>query len=229
MSRINLLLLLGFAMAFDCSLGHAKDASSAFIIGADISWVQEQEANGIRWSDEGAEKDILAILKDHGFSWVRLRIFVNPSAEGGYSKEGFCDLAHTLEMARRIKAAGMGFLLDFHYSDTWADPGHQRKPQTWANRHGSDLEKAVYDHTRDVVEELKKQETLPDIVQIGNEISNGMLWPDGKVQPCSMSRGERNPRSMYTRRWLKTIRGRNVSLLFFMTCSRRLNGKVNSK
>jgi arabinogalactan endo-1,4-beta-galactosidase len=181
MSRINLLLLLGFAMAFDGSLSHAKDASSAFIIGADNSWVQQQEADGIRWSDEGAEKDILAILKDHGFNWIRLRIFVNPAADGGYSKEGFCDLRHTLEMANRIKAAGMGFLLDFHYSDTWADPGHQRKPAAWVDLHGAELEKAVHDHTKVVMTALKNQGTLPDMVQIGNEISNGFLWPDGKV------------------------------------------------
>jgi arabinogalactan endo-1,4-beta-galactosidase len=103
----------------------AADQSS-FIIGADISWVQQQEANGKRWSDQGVEKDILAILKGHGFNWVRLRVFVNPCAEGGYSKEGYCDLRHTLEMAERIKAADMGLLLDLHYSDTWADPGHQR-------------------------------------------------------------------------------------------------------
>jgi arabinogalactan endo-1,4-beta-galactosidase len=84
-------------------------------------------------------------------------------------------------MAKRIKAAGMGFLLDFHYSDTWADPGKQFKPAAWADLHGSELEKAVYDHTRQVVSELKKQGTLPDMVQVGNEISNGMLWPDGQV------------------------------------------------
>ena len=181
MSRINLLLLLGFAMAFDCSLGHAEDNPSQFTIGADISWVQQQEADGIRWSDEGAEKDILAILKEHGFNWIRLRIFVNPAADGGYSKQGFCDLEQTLQMARRVKAAGMRLLLDFHYSDTWADPGHQRKPKAWADLHGAELEKAVHDHTKDVMTALKNQGTLPGIVQIGNEISNGFLWPDGKV------------------------------------------------
>jgi arabinogalactan endo-1,4-beta-galactosidase len=176
----NFLWLPILAIAFECVLAHA-DEPSPFIIGADISWVQQQEAKGKKWTDEGVEKDILAILKSHGFNWVRLRIFVNPDAEGGYSKEGFCDLAHTLTMAKRIKSAGMGFLLDFHYSDTWADPGHQRKPKAWADLHGADLEKAVLDHTRDVMAALKKQGTVPDVVQIGNEISNGFLWPDGKV------------------------------------------------
>jgi len=177
----NLFWLSFLAVTFDCTVAPADEAPSRFIIGADISWVQQQESEGIRWSDEGDEREILAILKNHGFNWTRLRIFVNPTAEGGYSKEGFCDLGHTLEMAKRIKAAGMGLLLDCHYSDTWADPGHQRKPAAWANLHGADLEKAVHDHTRDVMTALKKQGTAPDIVQIGNEISNGMLWPDGKV------------------------------------------------
>ena len=169
------------AATFDCTLVRADEAPSRFIIGADISWVQQQESEGTRWSDEGVEKDILTILKGHGFNWTRLRIFVNPKAEGGYSKEGFCDLAHTLKMAKRIKEAGMGFLLDFHYSDTWADPGHQRKPEAWVDLHGVELERAVHDYTRDVMKALKKQDTSPDMVQIGNEISNGMLWPDGKV------------------------------------------------
>jgi arabinogalactan endo-1,4-beta-galactosidase len=161
-------------------LAHADEPLPS-IIGADISWVQQQEAKGGRWTDEGVEKDILTILKDHGFNWIRLRVFVDPKAEGGYSKEGYCDLQHTLLMAKRIKSAGMGFLLDFHYSDTWADPGHQRKPKAWVDLHGADLNKAVHEHTRDVMTALKNQGTPPDMVQIGNEINHGMLWPDGKV------------------------------------------------
>ena len=151
------------------------------ILGADISWVQEQEVQGVRFADHGTQKDILAILKDHGFNWIRLRVFHNPKAENGYSKDGYCDLDHTLAMAKRIKTAGMQFLLDFHYSDTWADPQHQIKPAAWADLHGADLEKAVHEHTRDVITALKRQGTLPDMVQIGNEISNGFLWPDGQV------------------------------------------------
>ena len=180
MSPRSLLWHPVLSVAFVCTVVNADDPSP-FIIGADISWVQQQEAEGIRWSDEGVEKDIFTILKDHGFNWIRLRVFVDPKAEGGYSKEGFCDLEHTLQMARRVEAAGMGFLLDFHYSDTWADPGHQRKPKAWADLHGAELEKAVHDHTKEVMTALKEQGTSPDMVQIGNEISNGFLWPDGKV------------------------------------------------
>lgn len=181
MFRNKFVWLSVFAVVLQCAIVDADETSPVFMIGADISWVQQQETEGTRWSDEGGQKDILAILTDHGFNWARLRIFVNPAAEGGYSKDGFCDLGHTLEMAKRIKAAGMRFLLDFHYSDTWADPGHQIKPAAWADLHVADLEKAVHDHTRDVIAALKKQGTTPEIVQIGNEISNGMLWPVGNV------------------------------------------------
>jgi arabinogalactan endo-1,4-beta-galactosidase len=165
----------------DGNEAHSQNARPHFILGADISWVQEQEDEGVRFADHGTEKDVLTILKDHGFNWIRLRVFHNSKAEKGYSKKGYCDPNHTLVMAKRIKAAGMRFLLDFHYSDTWADPGHQFKPAAWANLHGAELEKAVHDHTRDVMAALKRQGTPPDMVQIGNEISNGFLWPDGNV------------------------------------------------
>ncbi len=156
-------------------------ARPPFVLGADISWVQEQEDQGTRFFDDGQQTDILVILKDHGFNCIRLRVFVNPQAPKGYSSKGYCDLDHTLAMAKRIKTAGMEFLLDFHYSDTWADPGHQVKPAAWADLHGAELEEAVHNHTQLVMAALGKQGTPPDIVQIGNEISNGVLWPDGKV------------------------------------------------
>ena len=179
-------LLLGLVASSTAAENEGKpttipDVRVAFILGADISWVQQQEDEGVCFADHGVLKDILAILKDHGFNWIRLRVFHNPKAEKGYSRKGYCDLDHTLAMAKRIKAAGMRFLLDFHYSDTWADPGHQIKPAAWKDLHGAELEKAVHDYTRDVVAALKQQGTPPDIVQIGNEISNGFLWPDGNV------------------------------------------------
>jgi arabinogalactan endo-1,4-beta-galactosidase len=159
----------------------AEPPTRPFMFGADISWVQQQEDEGVRFSDRGARKDIFVILKDHKFNWIRLRIFNHPKAEKGYSKKGYCDLDHTLQMARRIKAAGMRFLLDFHYSDNWADPGHQDKPSAWKGLQGNELKKAVREYTKDVVAALKRQGTAPDMVQIGNEISNGFLWPDGQV------------------------------------------------
>jgi arabinogalactan endo-1,4-beta-galactosidase len=161
--------------------GAENPPAAPFLLGADISWVQQQEDEGLRFSDRGAQRDIFAILKDYQFNSIRLRIFRDPQGEKGYSKQGYCDLPHTLQMAKRIKAAGMGFLLDFHYSDTWADPGHQAKPAAWRDLHGGDLTKAVQNYTREVLAELKRQKTMPDMVQVGNEISNGFLWPDGQM------------------------------------------------
>lgn len=121
-------------------------------------------------------------LKDHKFNYIRLRIFNDPAADSGYSpKKGFCDLEHTKAMAKRIKAAGMKFLLDFHYSDTWADPGKQFKPSAWKGYNFTELKDAIRKYTKDVLLALKAQGTLPNMVQIGNEINNGIIWPDGKA------------------------------------------------
>ena len=104
------------------------------MMGADISFLPQLEERGMKFSDKGVEKDAIQILKDHGFNYVRLRIFNDPANDSGYSpKKGFCDLEHTIQMAKRIKAAGMKLLLDFHYSDYWADPGKQYKPAAWKN------------------------------------------------------------------------------------------------
>jgi len=152
------------------------------IIGADISWVQSQEDRGTVFSDKGVEKDALEILKDNKFNWIRLRLFVDPTAENGYSRQGYCDLEHTLAMAKRIKAAGLKFLLDFHYSDTWADPGKQFKPASWARINGSALEGQVYEYSNDVIKRFIAEGVKPDMVQVGNEIQNGMIWPQGKIE-----------------------------------------------
>ena len=168
-------------LAGDAAKVRPHRESVDFIIGADISWVQQQEERGVRFSDNGIEKDVLEILKEHGFNWIRLRIFNDPKSPKGYSAEGHCDLDHTIKLARRIKAAGMKFLLDFHYSDTWADPGHQNKPQGWRDMDFDALTRALHDYTKQVVTELKKRRVSPEMVQIGNEISNGFLWPDGKL------------------------------------------------
>jgi arabinogalactan endo-1,4-beta-galactosidase len=150
------------------------------ILGADISFLPQLEANGRKFYDKGKETDMLQILKDHGFNYIRLRLFNNPAADSGYSKKGFCDLENTEKMALRIKAAGMGFLLDFHYSDNWADPGKQHKPAAWKGADFAQLQDSLTAFTRQTLLALKAQGTLPDMVQVGNEINHGMLWPDGK-------------------------------------------------
>ncbi|MDQ6610418.1 MAG: glycosyl hydrolase 53 family protein, partial [Bacteroidota bacterium] len=152
------------------------------MLGADISFLPQQEARGIKFSDNGVQKDAIAILKDHGFNYVRLRIFNDPARDSGYSpKQGFCDLTHTLQMAKRVKAAGMKLLLDFHYSDYWADPEKQYKPAAWQGQNFSEIKNSLYAYTKSVIKALKDQGTTPDMVQIGNEINHGMVWPEGHV------------------------------------------------
>ena len=153
------------------------------MLGADISFLPQLEARGIKFSDNGVEKDALEILKAHGINYIRLRIFNDPARDsGGYSpKRGFCDLEHTKQMARRVQAAGMKLLLDFHYSDTWADPQKQYKPAAWRGQDFTRLRRSVYDYTKEVIQALKDQGTPPDMVQIGNEINHGMIWPEGGI------------------------------------------------
>jgi arabinogalactan endo-1,4-beta-galactosidase len=155
----------------------------SFILGADISWLPEQEAAGATFWDNGKQEDLFQILKNRHFNYIRLRVFVNPKATGGYAarkSEAFCDLEHLKAMAKRVRAAGMGFLLDFHFGDTWTSPGHQAKPLAWENYNFEQLQQAVHDHAHAVTLALKAQGTPPDMVEIGNEVSDGMLFPDGK-------------------------------------------------
>ena len=147
----------------------------SFIVGADISAVPAQEARGMKFSDNGVQRDVLQILKDHGFNYIRLRVFVQPTNSGGYSAQGFCDLPHTIDMARCVKAAGMGLLIDFHYSDTWADPDKQTKPLAWRQLPLAQLIQTMHDYTKDAVTQLKAAGAEPDMVQIGNEITPGLL------------------------------------------------------
>lgn len=176
-TRIAVLSILFFSSTL--VVFSAKTAP--YCIGADISWVQQQEDKGLTYTDNGVKKDVLTILTDNGFNWIRLRLFVDPKAEKGYSKEGYCDLEHTLSMAKRIKASGMKFLLDFHYSDNWADPGKQFTPSSWVGLKGNVLEDKILSYTKEVLVRFKKEGVTPDMVQIGNEIDHGMVWPEGKT------------------------------------------------
>jgi beta-galactosidase len=152
------------------------------MLGADISFLPELEDKGIKFKIDGEEVDAIKALKDNGFNYVRLRIFNNPETEKGYSpSKGFCDLDHTKAMAKRVKEAGLKLLLDFHYSDYWADPQQQFKPSHWENLNFDELKSALKDYTKNVLNELKQQGTLPEMVQIGNEINHGMVWPDGHI------------------------------------------------
>jgi arabinogalactan endo-1,4-beta-galactosidase len=181
--------LLGGLAPTAAAQQRAKKAANAVrprlgkVLGADISFLPQLEARGLKFSDKGVPKDAIQILKDHHFNYIRLRIFNNPAADSGYSPgKGFCDLPHTLAMAKRVRQAGLKLLLDFHYSDTWADPQKQFKPLAWRELHGAALATAVHDYTKEVLLALQAQGTPPDMVQVGNEINHGMMWPDANVQ-----------------------------------------------
>ena len=135
------------------------------------------ERLGVRYFDGDIERDLLEIFGARGCNCMRLRLWVEPSGEDIFTS----DLAQTIELARRIKAAGMLFMLDFHYSDTWADPGHQIKPRAWQELQGEALVQEVRRYSRETIEALRAAGVMPEIVQIGNEITGGMIWPDGKI------------------------------------------------
>jgi arabinogalactan endo-1,4-beta-galactosidase len=158
-----------------------------FVLGADISWIQQRENSGVRYYHEGTRQDPFIILKEHGFNYIRLRLFVDPKAtipnesESPYSTAGYCGLDSTIKMAKRVKDAGMKFLLDFHYSDTWADPGKQYKPISWQNLTTvAQLAAKVRSYTKETLETFKAAGVLPDMVQVGNEVVSGMIWPEGR-------------------------------------------------
>lgn len=147
--------------------------SDTFMRGFDASEIRQAEEKGVIFYDEdNTVKDPLAILKEHGINWIRLRIWNSPSE----SDPGACNYERTLNVAKRAKALGLKLLLDFHYSDTWADPGHQQIPAAWENYTTiTDVTKSVYDYTYKVVSDLKNAGAEPDMVQVGNEINNGMF------------------------------------------------------
>jgi arabinogalactan endo-1,4-beta-galactosidase len=155
---------------------------SDFIMGADVSMLAQMEANGAVFYENGKPKDCLTILKDQGVNWIRLRIWNDPTdAKGQPLGGGNNDLAKTVMIAKRAKAMGLKFFLDFHYSDWWADPGKQNKPKAWTDLHGDALSSAVYDYTASVLRTLAKAGAMPDMIELGNEINGGILWPDGNT------------------------------------------------
>jgi arabinogalactan endo-1,4-beta-galactosidase len=149
--------------------GSAGTFSASYLIGADISFSQIASVAG--------QDSLMAQLKSHGFNAIRLRTFVDPKAADGYDRtDGMCDLAHTIAMGKRVKDLGMFLLVDFHYSDNWADPGKQCVPVAWQKYTTiTDLATAVHDYTKDSITKLIAGGARPDMVQIGNETTPGML------------------------------------------------------
>ncbi len=160
----------------------SKGERMKFIKGVDLSTLKEVETCGGRFFDEGNEQDVIDILKKYDINSVRLRLWNLPFTKEGIPYGAGCnDLSTTVELAKRCLSRDMGFLLDFHYSDFWADPGKQNIPKQWQGLDEGQLEKAVYQYTLDIMKTLKQVNAYPTMVQIGNEITNGLLWPYGKV------------------------------------------------
>ncbi|WP_200821486.1 glycoside hydrolase family 53 protein [Bryocella elongata] len=166
-----------------CLAGVAQTSSAAsdtqafcppIAIGADVSFLPQTEASGHHFSDSRGARPGLEILREHGYGWVRLRLFVHPMTLPN-------DLSYTIATARQAKALGFGILLDFHYSDDWADPQHNNVPKEWARLSHAQLVDQVFAYTRDTIAQFRTAGVLPNVVQIGNEITSGMMWPDGKL------------------------------------------------
>ncbi len=155
---------------------------SKFVKGMDLSTLLEMERCGAKYFDQGKEMDILDIMKSYDVDTIRLRLWNDPKSETGEPYgAGNNDLAETLAIGKRVSDAGFGVLLNFHYSDFWADPGKQFKPKAWASYGVEELEKAVYDFTKESLTAVLDAGVNVTMIQVGNELSNGLLWPEGKM------------------------------------------------
>lgn len=177
---VAVVLTLAFGGLVGCaSVGSAGNGSD-FARGADVSWLPQMEAGGYTfYNDGGQAEDCLKILKAHGINAIRLRTFVDPS---GNPFDGHCGKDETVAMAVRARDCGMKVMIDFHYSDSWADPAKQRKPKAWAGHDFPALLVDLYDYTYGVMSALKEAGVTPEWVQVGNEIPEGMIYPDGSTR-----------------------------------------------
>ena len=167
LSMKNILMTLTLAAGLTAAAQKADD----FVKGADVGFLPMQERRGVRFHDRnGHERECLELLRDdYQISAIRMRVWVNP-------RGGTNDKDELLAMAQRAKALGMDFMVDFHYSDSWADPGKQPIPRAWLGHSFEEMKRDVHDHTVEVLTLLKDNGITPRWVQVGNETTNGMLW-----------------------------------------------------
>ncbi|HTY87757.1 MAG TPA: glycosyl hydrolase 53 family protein, partial [Candidatus Acidoferrum sp.] len=159
-------------------------ANTNFLAAADFSLLAFFESRGVTYKDGGQVQDGIQILKNHGINCVRLRLFTNTNQPGGsvqFNYDHINNTAYTVPLAVRVKNAGLLFCLDFHYSDTWADPGHQATPSAWTNLNFTQLVQQMRTYNSNTIATFAAAGAMPDYVQIGNEITGGMLWPFGQV------------------------------------------------
>jgi len=151
-----------------------KLSAQEYAIGADLSFLKDAEDKEYQFKEDGIPKSGLQIFKDHGYNWIRLRLFHSPTELPN-------DLEYTISLAKEAKKMDYKFLLNYHYSDTWADPGKQFIPAAWEGKSHEDLVEAVFNYTRETIIAFRDAGVMPEMVQIGNEVINGMMWPDGKI------------------------------------------------
>lgn len=163
-----------FVGLFFCVLMANSIGGQEFIVGADLSFLKEAEDAGFEFKENNKVTSGLEIFKSHGYTWVRLRLFHNPTDLPN-------NLAYTIDAAQKAKDKGFKILLNFHYSDTWADPSRQNIPKAWVGKTAKALEHEIQAYTEEVLTAFKAAAVYPDMVQIGNEISHGMLWPHGSL------------------------------------------------
>jgi arabinogalactan endo-1,4-beta-galactosidase len=162
------------------------NVSSNWVIGADVSHLLQLEDCGALFYDDGIQRDCLAILKKYGFNAVRIKVWNDPGNPDHYPSNqsdphGYNNKEHVIELAGRAYRMGFRIMIDFHYSDWWADPAKQYTPYQWENLALNDLENALYNHTCDVLGALKQNHVMVEWVQVGNEITNGMMWDMGST------------------------------------------------
>jgi len=176
--KVFYLLFIGILL----SAGYQADAQDTsqhkielnYAVGADLSFLKMAEDSGAVFKDNGKAEPGLKIFRDHGYNWIRLRLFHDPDRLPN-------DLDYTIKLAQEAKKRGFKFLLDYHYADSWADPQKQPTPDAWKGLSDSVLIDSVYEYTKQTIEAFRKAGVMPQMVQIGNEVRNGMLWPFGKL------------------------------------------------
>ncbi len=167
------------AVVFLFQMSAAGTARAAdYAVGADLSFLMMAEERGTVFKENGQAKPGLQIFKDHGYNWIRLRLFHTPSAHRDRMPN---DLAYTTRLARQAKDMGYKFLLCYHYSDSWADPAKQWAPEAWKGKSHAETVQLLEQYTQETVSALREAGAMPDMVQIGNEITPGMVWPDGRL------------------------------------------------
>jgi arabinogalactan endo-1,4-beta-galactosidase len=179
---MNLKRLVLFIVFSVLSAAPAQASTNSFLAAADFSDLAFFESNGIAYKDGGQVQDALQILKNHGINCVRLRLWTSSAAQAAADPYNYINnTAYTVPLAVRVKKAGLLFSLDFHYSDTWADPSHQSIPDAWTNLSFGGLVAEMRTYNSNTIATFAAAGAMPDYVQIGNEITSGMLWPYGFV------------------------------------------------